>query len=320
MSTIERAAAKLGRVLKGADDGKAAGRQRSPTPGRAGNVGGGKSTARQPLVAGNRLPGALDDELSDPAVGGAYRVLDLSRLTASGFVTRDNAKTMLASDFRRVKRPLLLKMKAEEGRAPAANPLNLILVTSALPGEGKTFVSINLALSIAAEVDSSVLLVDGDALKGDIAKVLGIEYQTGLVDVVQEHRHAEGAIIGTNIEGLSVLLAGHIDDSPDELFASEMMQQTLLELAHQDEHRVVVIDAPPLMAGTMASVLARVCGQVVMVVEAERTPQATVAEAVNLIGGCESISLMLNKATRRSPEQLNYGYGYGYGYGSDQAG
>ncbi len=319
MSTIERAAAKLGKAI----------RNPATQPDNDALPIGGAAQRRQAPVDGHRAfrsstadrgpedRDILYDRISDGrSTGGQYQQLDLASLTTDGFVTKDNSKSVLASDFRRIKRPLLLNMKVDAARKPDARPPNLILITSALPGEGKTFVSINLALSVAAEVDSSVLLVDGDPLKDDVARVLGIQYDYGLVDVLQQGRHPEGAVVATNVEGLSVLPAGYTNDSPDELFASEIMQQTLYELAAQDEHRVVLIDAPPLMVGTMSSVLSRICGQVVMVVEAERTPQATVAEAVGLIDGCESVSLMLNKATRRQSEHLNYGYGYGYGYGA----
>jgi protein-tyrosine kinase len=298
MSTIERAAGKLKQGFK-------------PT------AGDPKQNSRAAPERAGRSPGSVAptaDAMSDHAAGG-YRTIDLARLTARGYVTKENSRTVLASDFRRIKRPLLTRHKDDEHSAPDANPRNLILVTSALPGEGKTFASLNLALSIAAEVDSSVLLVDGDALKGDIARLLGIDYQVGLIDVVREGRFPESAIIGTNIEGFSVLPAGYTEDSPDELFASDMMRQTLHDLARENEHRIVIVDGPPLMAGTMASVMARICGQVVLVVEAERTAQDTVAQAVELVDGCDSVSLMLNKATRRPNDQLNYGYGYAYGYG-----
>ena len=270
--------------------------------------------ARRPIV--EPLEPALP--AFDNPIGGGYVEINLEDLAARGFATRQNIGSHLALDFRRIKRPLLLA--ARKGRDSAtANPPNLLLVTSSVPDEGKTFVAINLALSIAAEKDHSVLLVDGDTIKGDVAKVLGIEYETGLTDVLQKGgAYIEDAVMQTNVENLSILPSGPAIPDSDELFASDLMVNVARELADRQQERIVIFDGPPLLAGTEASVLAALMGQVVVVVEADRTQQTTVTEALTQLEGCQSVSLVLNKVARRARDHTRYGYGYGYDYASSQ--
>jgi protein-tyrosine kinase len=139
----------------------------------------------------------------------------------------------------------------------------------------------------------------------------------GLTDLLQQGAaYPENAVLQTNVPSLSLLLSGPRLPNVDELFASDKMVQLMRDLADHDPNRIVIIDAQPLHAGTESSVLARMVGQVVMVVEADKTPQATVTEALHHLKGCQSVSLVLNKARRRSSDHGGYGYGYGYGYGS----
>ena len=245
-----------------------------------------------------------------------YHEVDLVDLEARGFLTPGAGRTRLAQDMRRIKRPLLLNIhKArQDGESEASRP-NLIMLTSALPGEGKTFLSINLAISLAAELDHRVLLVDGDLAKGDVAHQLGIQSDIGLSNLLmQDHYQIEQGVLGTNIEGLSVLPAGRSTENIDELFASRQMAHITKTLANQDQDRTIVFDAPPLLATTEAHVLANVMGQVVLVIEANRTPQSVVYDALEQIEGCPNLSVLLNKT--RAARLSGYGYGYGYGYGS----
>lgn len=197
-------------------------------------------------------------------------------------------------------------------------PTNVILITSAVPGEGKTFVSLNLALSLAAELDRRVLLIDGDAAKGDLSRWMGIHGQLGMVDLLRKGRgYGESAIIDTNVERLEVMPCGELPDNLDEIYASHLMETFIEGLAAHDPSRIVVIDGPPLIATTEASVLARRMGQVVMVVEANKTPQALVEQAAGQLEGLQCVSLLLNKATGTGTSGYGYG-GYGYSYGNDE--
>jgi exopolysaccharide/PEP-CTERM locus tyrosine autokinase len=309
MSTIERAAARLGSIARRSDSAVAPADANETLVSieRAKPDGGGIEPTQTRL-----------DSIAPPSTSPVFGeprtvVLDLEELTARGFATPGNAQTPLATEFRRVKRPLLLKVKGATGAADESNPPNLIMVTSSLPHEGKTFVAANLAMSIAAEVDLSVVLVDADVTKGDITRVLGLENAYGLSDVLQRGAdYVEEAIAKTNLEHLSLLSAGRPNPSIDELFASGVMVEITRQLALRDPNRIIVFDAAPLLAATEASVLARLMGQIVLVVEADKTPQAQVKDAIDHLEGCQGVSVLLNKVSRR-PSESYYYYGYGGG-------
>lgn len=237
---------------------------------------------------------------------------DLELVAERGYLTPTDTRSQLAHEMRRIKRPLLLNIRKAQADQRDEPPSNLIMITSALAQEGKTFISINLAMSLAAEFDRSVLLVDGDVPKGDISRQLGVQPERGLADLLNERdAHPEEAILRTNVDRLSLLLAGEADEHIDELFASDLMGEITLQLARHDPNRVIVFDAPPLLATTEASVLARHMGQVLVVVEANRTPQDAVVQATAQLEGCPNVSMLLNKTSRR--ESGSYGYGYGSG-------
>ncbi|MEZ5561088.1 MAG: AAA family ATPase [Pseudomonadales bacterium] len=240
--------------------------------------------------------------------------IDQQLLQNKGFLNPHSRRSQLAQEMRRIKRPLLLNIQKAGAIDSTLPPANLIMITSALPGEGKTFISINLALSMASELDRRVLLVDADVARGDVSRQLELPPSRGLSDLLQESNYlGEDGVKTSNIERLSILPAGEPVDHIDELFASEMMSHITLALAEADPQRVVIFDAPPLIHTTEAAVLARRMGQTVVVVEANRTPQAAVRQALAQLEECPNVSLVLNKATGKSAA----GYGYGYGYGSD---
>jgi protein-tyrosine kinase len=303
MSTIEKAAARLAALQRAKGTPPSA--PKGNLARRVGNAAAGYDGGSQPLSSLKLARSSLCS-------------IDVALLRERGYLAPDAPRSQLAQEMRRIKRPLLLNIQKSqtEAQGQADPPSNLIMITSALPGEGKTFTAINLAISVAAELDRHVLLVDADVARGDVARQLGIEPSRGLSDLLQEHHHlAEDGVLGSNVEGLSVLLAGSHAEQVDELFASEMMKTVMGSLAAMDPNRVIIIDSPPLLATTEAAVLARRVGQVVLVVEANKTPQETVAQAIAQLEGCGNVSLVLNKTTGRS--SIGYGYGYGYGYGSD---
>lgn len=239
--------------------------------------------------------------------------LDFEMLAENGFLVPGHDNHQQSQEFRRIKRPLLLNQQPKIA-AELSRPTNVIFITSAMPGEGKTFVSLNLALSLAAELDKRVLLVDGDAAKQDLSRWMGIDEQPGLVDLlVSGQSYGESSIIDTNVERLQVMPCGAMVDNLDELYASHLMDSLLSGLASFDPSRILIVDGPPLIPTTEASVLAQRMGQVVLVVEANKTPQSAVEQAASQLQGCQLVSTLLNKATGSA--NTAYGYGYGYGYG-----
>ena len=252
-----------------------------------------------------------------PAIGAAEALvsrhinIDFAILRARGLLTSDDERSSLAEEYRMIKRPLL-------ANAFGANPVksgNLIMVTSSLPGEGKTFTTINLAISIAMELDRTVLLVDADVAKPRMPEYLGFRSEHGLLDILRQGtRDLSNVILRTNIENLSILPAGRTYARATELLASEAMDRLIAELANRYPDRLVIFDSPPLLATSEASVLASHMGQIVMVAEADKTPKNALREALSrLEGACDVIGMVLNKSASHNAGGYGY-YGYG-GYG-----
>mgnify|MGYP003512993152 CR=1 FL=1 len=196
---------------------------------------------------------------------------------------------------------------------------NLIMVTSALEGDGKTFCSICLALSIAMEQDKTVLFVDADTSKAEAGKLLGVSaHSPGLIDLLQTRgANVADFILPTNVEKLSILPAGSMHTHANELLASARMQQLMLELSEEDPNRVIIFDSPPLLLTTEATVLADFMGQIVFVVSADMTPQHAVKQAIEYIGEEKMVGMVLNRSRRlMNPYYHAYGYG-GEAYGYD---
>jgi len=239
------------------------------------------------------------------------RTLDLARLQASGFITPAVQHSKLLQEFRLIKRPLI---QHALGKWAAQGPnRNLIMVTSALPHEGKTFVAVNLAMSLAMEVDCRVLLVDADVLAPSVPRVLRIEPGKGLMDVLTgPGLPVREAILNTNVERLSLLLAGTPDTNAAEFLASDAMTRLLSELSGRYPDRIVVFDSPPLLATTEARALATHMGQVIVAVEAQRTTHAALESALSTVESCPVVYTLLNK----TPESKAGSYHGSYAYGS----
>lgn len=234
--------------------------------------------------------------------------INLEKLRQAGMITPDGDRTPIAEAFRLIKRPLLANsFQQANGKA---NNHNLIMVTSALAEEGKTFCATNLAMSIAMELDHTVLLVDADVARPAVLDYLGMEPSPGLLDVLLEDKlDLADVLIRTNVEKLAVLPAGRKHKRATELLGSHAMSDLLREIALRYSDRIVIFDAPPLLLTSEAQALASQMGQIVMVVAAEITPQKAVMEALRQIESCDTINLIYNKA-RPFPGGDFYGYYY----------
>ena len=224
-----------------------------------------------------------------------YVDINLARLHQLGMVTQDGGRTSAAEDFRIIKRPLL--RNAHEAVGQGRKNGNLIVVTSALPGEGKTYCAVNLAMSIAMEKDHTVLLVDADVARPSVLRVLGLPAAPGLMDILlDESMGLADVIMRTNIPSLSLLPAGRNNKHATELLASQAMSALLSDIASRYADRIVIFDSPPLLLTSEAHVLAAQMGQLVMVVEAETTTQREVREALRRLENCPRVDLICNKA------------------------
>lgn len=236
--------------------------------------------------------------------------LDLNRMRDMGMVTAASGRTRLLEDFRVIKRPLLQRAFVE--RAEGEKPGNLIMVTSSLPGEGKTYCAINLAMSIAMELDHTVLLVDADVARPSVLRSLGLPAHRGLMDIlVDEKIDMADVMLRTNVDTLSILPAGTSTPRATELLASSAMSTLVDEIAHRYPDRVVIFDSPPLLLTSESRVLASHMGQIVMVVEAQTTTQHAVKEARHQLEGYQNVNLIYNKTREFPGIEETYDYHYG---------
>jgi len=235
--------------------------------------------------------------------------LDLDALRTAGYLVPGTPRNQLMDEWRSIKRPLLAKLhSARAARSDARE--NLIMITSALAGEGKTFSSINLAMSLAAEVDQQVMLVDADIARTSATRQLGIELRPGLLDLLADpNLKLVDVELSTNIANLTFLPAGTPNDHANELFGSLTMDRLLRNL-HLLSTRIVVFDSPPLLPAVESRVLAPQMGQILLVINAGKTSQSLVQQALDLIESCPVVAIMLNCATAHSGAPA-YGY-YAY--------
>jgi len=242
---------------------------------------------------------------------GRIVAVDRQRLRDEGFLAPDKYKRQMADEYRIIKRPLIAN--AFGIGVPRIENGNLILVSSAVSGEGKTHTCINLALSLAAERDRTVLLVDGDVAKPHISRLFGVSDQPGLLDALDDsHLPLEDLLIRTDIPRLVLLPAGRWSEYATELLASGRMRQLCEELGERYKDRIILFDSPPLLATTEAQVIAQAVGQTALVIAENQTPREEVRAALALLDSQKPINAILNKSQR--PMVGGYYYG-GYGYG-----
>ncbi len=250
-----------------------------------------------------------------PATQSRRVSIDFDALTLAGIVSPLAPRSQIADQYRVIKRPLIANAMGK-GAAILANG-NLIMVTSALPGEGKSFTAINLAMSMATELDNTVMLVDADVARPSVMKVLGLPAGPGLLDLVQDDTlEVSSVLLKTNIDKLTILPSGTPHARATELLASESMVRLLDDIAKRYSDRIVIFDSPPLLLTTEARVLASHMGQIVLVVRAGHTLQSDVKHALSTIENCPVKLMLLNQATSLFKNDTTYGYGYGYGYES----
>lgn len=249
---------------------------------------------------------------SDAAVSENYFDIDLDRLQKLGFVTLDDSRTLISEEYREIKRKLL-----QNTFGPLAGTIknsNIIMVSSARPAEGKTFTATNLAISIAAEQDKTVLLVDADVLKPNVLKTLGLPVKNGLMEyLLGDIKELSEVIYHTNIPKLRIIPAGRSHHLSTELLASAIMAETINEFSTRYADRIVIIDSPPLIGINESAVLANLAGQACIVVEENKSKMTDIQAAVERLNPDMAIGFIVNKSTNFSNKGGYYGYQY-YGH------
>jgi len=260
---------------------------------------------------GNRVIPDLRPVITDSGeCDGGLATVNFQLLREMGLLAPEDQERNSAEQFRMIKRPLL--DYASGKGADQADNANIIMVSSALSGDGKTFNSINLALSMALEKDTSVLLVDADVAKPNVSELFGVSDRKGLIDLITDDKlGVADVVMRTDIPGLSLLPAGSHDDYATELLASRRMANFVEVLSQTFPDRIVIMDSPPLLATNEARVLANLVGQIALVVCAGHTPQAAVTDALESIDDSKAVNLILNRDTPGigAMQYGNYGHG-----------
>ena len=242
--------------------------------------------------------------------------IDIADLESRGFVSLHSTRSQINEEYREIKRKLLAN--AFGALSKTITNANIIMVTSSRPSEGKTFTAINLALSIAAEKDKRVLLVDADVLKPNTLRTLGLKERPGLIEyLLGDVKEIGDVMFNSNINKLRIIPAGRAHHLSTELLASKAMYDLITEFSTRYPDRVIIIDTPPIIGINESAVLANFAGQAVMVVEEGRSRLSDIRKAVERLNPNMAIGFVVNKSLNSS-EQTGY-YGYHH-YGSDREG
>jgi protein-tyrosine kinase len=248
----------------------------------------------------------------EPAVlGGAELILDRGQLASFGITVPSAERSRTAEEFRLVKRNLMAAWPAGN-RTEGEHPRRIIMVTSSRPGEGKTFVALNLALAFSSEREVKALLVDVDTHHSALNNILGLHGAKGLTDILAGTADLSATLVRTNVENLLVLPSGRGGPQVPELLSSNRMSALLGELTRSFPDRFIILDTPPCMASSDPVTMAPLVGQIVFVVEAYRTQQEEIEAGLSMLSPCPRISLLLNKSEQASAHFGSYGYGYHY--------
>ena len=279
-------------------------------------------TLGEPINKGNgaAAASAAAAEPSEPAsprkpTGGARsnnRVeLDFSKFEKNGLLLPFGKSNQLTEEFRHIKRDVLTLRNLED--VPNSN---MIMVTSAAPGEGKTHTAVNLAISIASERDLTALIIDADFTRPKVLDRLGLTDDRGLIDLLDDPSlDVSDVLLKTNIETLSIIPAGPKHQRSTELLSSRRMRDVANEIAQRYNDRVIIFDTAPLLATSEPAVLVNLVGQILVVVEAEKTSKGAITSAVEMIKGHQGVGFVLNKAKPQIGASLIGGYYNYYNYG-----
>jgi capsular exopolysaccharide synthesis family protein len=209
-----------------------------------------------------------------------------------GHVSVDNliAKpdTIFAEQFRRIQGNVVYRNMS--------NPLRSILITSCLPGEGKTKVALNLAGTLARALDHYAILIDADLRKKDLTLALGLGHAFGLSDVLLERATLEDALVPTEIEGLTILPAGADAPNPAELITSSRMKGLIEKLRKKHKNSFIIIDSTPIVATSEGSALAQITDGAIVVILADKTRRDLVRRELSAINPEKILGVVLNRA------------------------
>ena len=265
---------------------------------RGAEISGDKDVGTAPVAA-------AEQPTKTPLRRSKLVAVDRGALARAGVAVPGSARTRTSEEFRVIKRQIVLNALREPNIEESERSGRLIMVTSARPREGKTFTSVNLALSLATEQDFRVLLIDADVHRQSLAEFFGVKTEVGWVDLLAD-RPVEFAdvLLRTNLHNLTLLPAGRPEANVPELLSSKRMTTLVSEMLNRYSDRFIIFDAPPCLASSDPTILAGLVGQIVFVVEANKTQRDEIEAGLRLISGCSNINLLLNKADTHTLEEF----------------
>ena len=259
--------------------------------------------AAAPAISAHTIPGMAPPSLEPPR-------LDIETLKQAGLALAGHARTRISEEYRITVGRILRTLRAAKTR-PETN--SLLMITSAKPGEGKSFTALNVAASIAQNGLGEVLLVDMDAKPKSLSATMSLTDAPGLYNLVSNPAlRIEDTLVRTAIGGLSYLPIGSRDVTASEPGVSRPVSATIERLRRRFAHHFIILDCAPCLSTSDPSTLAALVDQVIMVVEAERTQRSELESSLELLRACPNITLVLNKVRLTN----SYTFGAYYYYGS----
>ena len=270
---IERAAARL---RQPADLSPAADRAAAPTFGWTSPPPASRLEPQRSPSDGKTRPAAIDADT----------------LAKAGLIDWDRRDARIIEELRIVQNNLLRHSFGDSGTA-ATRAGNLVLITSALAGEGKSFIALNLAASIARQTERRVLLIDTDVRPGSLRQRFGLSLASGLLDLTRAGAFdLEDLSVPTVWENLEYLPLGSGGGDPQ---SRVRIAEIVAELGRRYDERLILLDAAPCLSSSDPHTLAPIVGQTVLVIAAGFTQQNDVETALDLVRTCPVVSLLLNK-------------------------
>lgn len=239
-----------------------------------------------------------------PNKNGSFNAIDPPIGINEGLVTLLKPHSAASEQFRQLKTNILFPEKGE--------PPRTIMITSASPHEGKSFVAANLAISIAQSIDEFVLLMDCDLRSPSIADLFGFKGAQGLSDYLSSAMPLSSVLKKTIINKLTILPGGSIPPNPSELLSSEQMRRMLQEVKLRYSDRYILIDTPPPYITSETNAIARYVDGIILVIRHGKTRKKEVQDIIDIYGREKILGVIQNF----SKKKIGYGYGYHkYGYG-----
>lgn len=262
------------------------------------------SRIEEALEKANKLRESEDPKKSKPFKASTAGLPASVKIDDSCIMTLSQPESPIAEEYRKLKSIVI--------RATKADFLNTIMITSAIDSEGKSLTAINLAVSLAQEIDHSILLIDADLRRPLIHNYFGLKQELGLSDYLTGNAELSEILIKTGIGNLTILPAGRNSKNPVELLSSARMKTLVNEVKHRYADRYVIIDTPPVLPFAEAMAIGSFVDGVIFVVKEGYAQRKTIREAINLIKDLNIIGVVFNAVSMENLDGYYHRYYYGY--------